>query len=265
MEKEERILEFLETNNQEAIERLISEDPSMEQVAQEYTVILQGFKALAIAKLSDSFSSSTNDFMDNFNKGTKAMQIDALSEKLRKHSADKEKKKEPRVINLNLRMLSIAASFLILITAGIWILSPESNPDLLQQYGQTGISMDVRSEGSLSLEQMLWSSNTSASWDNTVSIYSNWEGEKSIPAQFYMAYAHMQNKSYDEAINNFQNILNEDVALWSDMAELNLGLCKHLNQDEDALPILESIASDNKHSMQRKAKELIKQIKKSDK
>ena len=258
MEKEERILEFLETNNQEAIERLISEDPSMEQVAQEYTLILQGFKALAIAKLSDSFSSSTNDFMDNFNKGTKAMQIDALSDKLRKHSADKERKKEPRVINLNLRMLSIAASFLILITAGIWILSPESNPDLLQQYGQTGISMDVRSEGSLSLEQMLWSSNTSASWDNTISIYANWEGEKSIPAQFYMAYAHMQNKNYDEAINNFENILKEDVALWSDMAEFNIALCYYLTDNSNDLSFMGKIANDPSHSMNKSALKFIR-------
>ena len=124
---QEILIELIEGQDSQGISELLEQHPDLERDYKAYSEIIKAFKAMRVDQLSQKLESDqTISFEDDLQKGMQAMKVEALTEKLKLHDT-KEKTTSSRIIRLNTRILSIAASFLILVSVAFWVFNDSAS------------------------------------------------------------------------------------------------------------------------------------------
>ena len=252
---EEILIELIENNDSEGIKELLNSNPDLESAYNDYKFIFNGFEAHRINELSTSLASRNNsEFGSEFDKGIQAMKVDALSQKLKDHDIVGSKKKG-KVISLNRRILSIAASFLILASAAFWIFAPSNNDITISDFTQSAISINVRGDDYNPLVNDLNRLSNEGQWEELITRYESDSGSKSVAAEFHYAEALMRIENYKKAIQVLNTIQGYGLVQWSEMAEFNKMLCLYALENMSYKNVLDSIKSSEQHSLKKLTQE----------
>ncbi len=256
-QKEEILFELIENGDKSAIDNFIAQEPDMLQAYKDYNNIVSGFRAIRNEKLTDKLQDNYSISIESdIEKGFKAMQLDSLQSQLEQHRDSKSSSKDSsRIVKLNFRSLSIAASFLILITAGLFLFNPTQEDSVVELFAQEGIELNIRGNGASQLVNEIVALNNEKQWESVISKYESSTEEKMIAAQFHYAYALLQNEQFEKALNQFRDIQGQNLYQWSELAEFNSIVCQYMLDDAAYIHNLEQLLEDDNHSMKSIARD----------
>ena len=257
---QEILIELIEGQDSQGISELLEQHPDLERDYKAYSEIIKAFKAMRVDQLSQKLESDqTISFEDDLQKGMQAMKVEALTEKLKLHDT-KEKTTSSRIIRLNTRILSIAASFLILVSVAFWVFNDSASALGVEDVAQAPIALNIRATDTDLPVNVLNRLSIEKDWSGLIESYTAIEGETSIIEDYHYAYALFMIKEYDEAASLFNSLISSESFQWSEMAEYNYMLCLYALGDPDYSKIQEEINSSEEHSMKKRMAEFEKLI-----
>ena len=126
MNHEDQILELIERKDHNAIKEWVAKNPEYSSHVNDYTSIIEGFQALReeYFMATQLEPEAGKDISTLFKEAKKAEEIEKLTSTLKQHDQLLENKnpanKANNIFSINRRVLSIAASFLIIAVIGLW-------------------------------------------------------------------------------------------------------------------------------------------------
>jgi len=260
-DKEYILFELVEAGNTLNIEAFLSKNPDLKTAADDYSLLLKGFKGLHLEELEKRLSPSSTSFELEFDKGVKAIQIDQLTQTLQAHANQESVSRTIRVVPLRRRIVSIAAVILVLISSGIWYISSFNQNDLIDDYGQIGVGLNVRDNSTASQSNKVFELLNNEKWSEVIETYESGGDTFEASIQFYYGYALMQEGRFKEAIENFDNVIRQDLVQWSDLAKFNKMLALYMTGNESYESILDKFTSNQNHPLNKVAQEVAAEIK----
>ena len=255
--KEEILFELIENGDKSAIDEFIAQEPDMRKAFNDYNQIVSGFRAIRNQKMMNQLQNDLSSSMESdIEKGFKAIQIESLQSQLEQHRDSKSSSTDSSgIIKLNFRSISIAASFLILITAGLFLFNPTQQDSVVELFAQEGIELNIRGNGASQLVNEIVALNNDKQWESVIAKYESSTEEKMIAAQFHYAYALLQNEQFEKALNQFRDIQGQNLYQWSELAEFNSIVCQYMLDDAAYIHNLEQLLEDDNHSMKSIARD----------
>jgi tetratricopeptide (TPR) repeat protein len=230
-------------------------------------------KATAVLKArlkKDSDLKCELELQQGINDAIQQKDVTAFTGKIQRiHQLGNKKKKVSKVVFLvrqnPLRTASIAATFLILISIGGFLISGagtgKSGTKLFSNYYQADDAIMMVRSGSnpadIDLKEALLAYNEKK-YDNAIKLLKN--QSNNILAQYYLGLSYLETDKLDKAIETFQHIIDHKFNLFIEQAEWYLSLCYlKTSQEGKAILLLEKISNSNS-IFKEKSEKILKQI-----
>lgn len=257
--KEHRLLHLMDQDDQQSIQALCKSEPELERAYRDFLFLYQGFRMLKIERFANHLQLVAPDNSANETKileGMKGLQVEQFRQKVQHWEDEIVAEHTPKIRRLQTwKIVTMAASVLILISAGLWLFQTSySSGNLIEDFMQQGPTLSVRS-GVSTIPDELWKNIEDGDWSAYRSNLAALPTQShSIITSYYDAYALMKLEDFTSAEAKFAEIEAEAVPIWSEFAGFNQVLCLFQLQDPLYKIELKKILSDPSHELHKIAK-----------